>query len=79
VFRGDTGQGVAPDKRGETKPFAFLVDLRVKSFGEGGGLDRGLWFLLSCRGIGIRGAQGEDSGEYYDNSQGLATGGWVDN
>jgi hypothetical protein len=79
VFRGDTGQGVAPDKRSEAIPFAFLVDLRVKSFGEVGGLDRGPWFLLSRRGVGICGAQGEDSGEYYYNTQGPATGGWVDN
>jgi len=79
VFRGDTGQGIAPGKRGEAMLFAFLVDLRVKTLGEVGGLDCGLWFLLSRRGIGICGAQGEDSGEDYDNSQGSATGGRMDN
>jgi len=74
VFHGDSGQRVAPGKCGETMPFAFLVDLRVKTFGEVGGLDSGLWFLLTRPGIGIRGAQGEDSGDYYDNAQGSAMG-----
>jgi len=75
VFRGNSGQGVAPGKRGQAMLFAYLVDLRVKTLGEVGGLDLGFWFLLSRRGIGIRGAQGEGSGEYYDYSQGSGMGG----